>query len=483
MATNSNIQARHQENVVRRNVFQDLRSIGFFARWPLIGLTMFLVGTLVFGALAYEVKTNAAFVQWDIATARTMHAYALNIPSALVEYLIFGFFVGREIVIAIGAILTFYFVYKHFWRELAMVLIGSGGGGLLWYFLSRYFDRPRPAVQMDLVLTDPSFPSGHTLSAIVCYGFLAYLLVPKMPSRFWKWFVVIMLTLVTAFVGVSRLLLGGHYVSDVMAGYALGIAWAGLVYTVMERFISEGARPGQERPAGRTSFPALRTPGLFKRWPILGFILVLVGGLSFAALGYNLLIHGPLSTLDQSLYETLIVKARAAPPRLDELMVFGFFVGKQVIMVIVTILSIYFLAQRLWRELAMLLISSAAGSFVWNFFVAYFSRPRPPIQTGLAVTSIPSFPSGHAMSAIIGYGFLAYLLFPRMPSRGWKWTLVIVTALIVLFDGYSRIFQGSHYLTDILAGYALGLAWAGLVYILIENIFIKKEELENVEKG
>jgi len=85
MATNSNIQARHQENVVRRNVFQDLRSTGFFARWPLIGLTMFLLGTLVFGALAYEVKTNAAFVQWDIATAKAIHTYAQSIPAALVE--------------------------------------------------------------------------------------------------------------------------------------------------------------------------------------------------------------------------------------------------------------------------------------------------------------------------------------------------------------------------------------------------------------
>jgi undecaprenyl-diphosphatase len=482
MATNSNIQARHQENVVRRNVFQDLRSTGFFARWPLIGLTMFLLGTLVFGALAYEVKTNAAFVQWDIATAQTIHAYALNIPSALVEYLIFGFFVGREIVIAIGAILTFYFLYKHFWRELAMVLIGSGGGGLLWYFLSRYFDRPRPAFQMDLVLTDPSFPSGHALSALICYGFLAYLLVPKMPSLFWKWLVVLVLAFVTAFVGVSRLLLGGHYVTDVVAGYALGIAWAGLVFTITEQVFSRGTiRTGmtEENPSGQ----GLRAPGYFKRWPIFGWMLILLSSAAFAALGYNLLVQGPLVQLDQTLYENLITLSKGAPPRINELMIFGFFIGKQVVMVIVTILSVYFVYKRYWRELAMLLISSAAGSFVWNLFVAYFARPRPPIQTGLAVTSIPSFPSGHAMSAIIGYGFLAYLLFPRMPSRAWKWTLVIVTAVIVLFDGFSRIFQGSHYFTDILAGYALGLAWAGLVYILIENIFIKKEELENVEKG
>src|SRR5215216_6532295 len=156
-------------------------------------------------------------------------------------------------------------------------------------------------------------------------------------------------------------------------------------------------------------------------------------------------------------------------------MIFGFFVGKQVILVIVTIMSIYFFYKRYWSELAMLLISSAGGSFVWNFFVTYFARPRPTEQTGLEVTSISSFPSGHAMSAIICYGFLAYLLVPKMPSLFWKWTVVVATLLIMVFDGYSRIFQGGHYLTDVLAGYALGLAWAALVYTLIERVFMKRK--------
>ena len=140
-----------------------------------------------------------------------------------------------------------------------------------------------------------------------------------------------------------------------------------------------------------------------------------------------------------------------------------------------TILSIYFFYKRFWRELAMLLISSAAGSFVWNFFVNYFARPRPAIQTGLEVRSVPSFPSGHAMSAMICYGFLAYLLIPKMPTLFWKWIVVIAAMAVILFDGYSRIFQGSHYLSDVLAGYALGMAWAGLVYTVIEKIFWKRK--------
>jgi undecaprenyl-diphosphatase len=72
--------------------------------------------------------------------------------------------------------------------------------------------------------------------AVLCYGLLAYLLVPKMPSRFWKWLIVIAAIVVILFITFSRLFLGGHYLTDVLAGYALGIAWAGLVYTLIERF-------------------------------------------------------------------------------------------------------------------------------------------------------------------------------------------------------------------------------------------------------
>jgi membrane-associated phospholipid phosphatase len=219
----------------------------------------------------------------------------------------------------------------------------------------------------------------------------------------------------------------------------------------------------------------LRAPGWFRDHPLASMVIIFLSALCFAGLGYALLAHSFLMDLDQSLYEKLITQAKAAPPRVNEIMIFGFFIGKQVVIVIVTILSIYFVYQRFWPELAMLWLSSPGGSFVWNFFVNYFARPRPAEQTGLEVRTVPSFPSGHAMSAMIVYGFLVYLLIPKMPSLFWKWVLVIFLSAVILFDGYSRLFQGSHYLTDVLAGYALGTAWAALVYTLIEIMFMKRK--------
>ena len=483
MTTDSHIRRNMQGNILGGNTLRGLRSPGFFAKRPAIGFTMFLLGILAFGVLAYLVSTKSPLLQWDLMIANTWRADILHIPASLIEYILFGFFLGKEIVILIGTILGIYFLYKHYWRELGMLLIGLGGGGAIWYVLNRYFDRPRPDTPFHvLVLKDPSFPSGVALSAVLCYGFLAYLLVPKMPSRFWKWFVALLLTLVIAFVGFSTILYGAHYVTDVIAGYSLGIAWAGLIYTLTERIFTEGTVRDQAKSLKRTPDEGLRAPGWFKRWPLIGLIMILLGGLIFGALSYNLVAHGPLIPVDNTVHRELLTEAKTAPPIVNETMLLGFFIGKEAVQVIVLVLTLYFLYKRYWRELAMLWISSALGSLVWNFIIAYFGRPRPPDQIGLVITNIPSFPSGHAMSALICYGFLAYLLIPKMPSRFWKWAVGIIALVIVIFDGFSRVFQGGHYLTDVLAGYALGIAWAGLVYTVIEGIFIKKEILQNVEK-
>lgn len=225
-----------RDRSLNQNVSQGLRVPGWLAKWPIVGVILFLIGILLFGAMAYNVWTKGPLVQEDTTLAQEMHTDAVNTPSRIIEFLIFGFFVGKELLQVIVVILAVYFIYKKFWPELAMLLIGSGGGALLWSFLISIFDRQRPAQQIGIVVTDQSFPSGHAISSVICYGFLAYLLVPKMPSRFWKWTIVIVSILVMLFVGYSRAFLGGHYMTDILAGYGLGLAWGALVFTVIERF-------------------------------------------------------------------------------------------------------------------------------------------------------------------------------------------------------------------------------------------------------
>jgi undecaprenyl-diphosphatase len=219
-----------------------LLSPGWLARWPVIGVVMFLAGSVVFGALAYNVQTHGPLLKWDVPLTQELHAEAVQEPARVIELLIFGFFVGKELVQVITVILALYFLHKRFWRELAMLVIGLGGGAIIWYFLTNFFNRPRPDAQIGIVVTDPSFPSGHVITAVLAYGLLAYLFVPKMPSLFWKWVIVIASLLTMLYIGFSRLFLGGHYLTDLLAGYSLGIAWAGLVYTLIERIFMRRQR-------------------------------------------------------------------------------------------------------------------------------------------------------------------------------------------------------------------------------------------------
>src|ERR671921_2392664 len=120
MTTTSHIRPI-QENAWNPNTSRGLRSPGLLAKRPLIGLILFLLGTLLFSWLAYSVKPKGLLLPWDLATSKALRADALNVPVSLIEYFLFGFFLGKEMIATIGLILSIYFLYKRFWRELGMV--------------------------------------------------------------------------------------------------------------------------------------------------------------------------------------------------------------------------------------------------------------------------------------------------------------------------------------------------------------------------
>jgi membrane-associated phospholipid phosphatase len=214
----------------------DFRAPGWLARHATVAVLLVIIGGLLFGAMAYELKTNGPLVATDTALATRLHATAVQTASTTNETMTFGFFLGKEVLELIGVILVIYFLHKRFWPELGMVLIGWSGGTVIWFFITRYFDRARPATQMGIDVHYPSFPSGHTMQSMLCFGLLAYFLMPHLPSTFWKWVIAIAAVLAMLFVGASRVFQGGHYLSDVLAGYGLGLAWGAIIYTWMETY-------------------------------------------------------------------------------------------------------------------------------------------------------------------------------------------------------------------------------------------------------
>jgi len=213
-----------------------LRTPGLLGKWPLIGLVMLLLGVTVFVLLAVSLQTHNLLVQSDTLIVNEIHGVALQSSPITQDVAIFGSYLGEQGVLAIGAVLALYFLFKRFWPELSMVVIAWLGEGAIWLVLSQYFNRARPLLGVSFWTRapGPGFPSGHSFSAVLCFGLLAYLLAPRIRSRFWQIAVSVAAVLIILYIGYSRVFVGDHYPTDVLAGYALGIAWAGLVYTSVE---------------------------------------------------------------------------------------------------------------------------------------------------------------------------------------------------------------------------------------------------------
>jgi membrane-associated phospholipid phosphatase len=97
-----------------------------------------------------------------------------------------------------------------------------------------------------------------------------------------------------------------------------------------------------------------------------------------------------------------------------------------------------------------------------------FDRPRPPYNTEFTTELTYSFPSGHAASSAVAYGMLAYCLALHWRKRWQRVCLFGGAAALVLLIGFTRLYLGVHYLSDVLAGYALALAWVSLCVYVIE---------------
>jgi undecaprenyl-diphosphatase len=113
-------------------------------------------------------------------------------------------------------------------RRLTAVLLGCVGTGiLLSQFLKSGFDRPRPdLVSHEAAVYTASFPSGHSLMAAIVYLTLGVLIARTLEHGVTKAYIILLATVVVVAVGISRVYLGVHWPTDVLAGWIVGAAWA-----------------------------------------------------------------------------------------------------------------------------------------------------------------------------------------------------------------------------------------------------------------
>jgi undecaprenyl-diphosphatase len=216
------------------------------------GLIVAIIGTAVFVTLASNVRSGSTQA-FDESVIRWLAAHHTNtLDTIMVEITALGTGIVVMMIVAVAAL--FLVLTKH--KYSVILLFASAVGGIVLNgVLKLGFNRPRPSLFAPLVhAVGSSFPSGHAMNAAIVYTTLAYL-AARLHKRGWaRWFVMTAAFIVIALISFSRMYLGVHYPSDVLAGIIVGLAWAGFCMAMLEAIQNFAFRrdpliQGNEKPA------------------------------------------------------------------------------------------------------------------------------------------------------------------------------------------------------------------------------------------
>lgn len=117
------------------------------------------------------------------------------------------------------------------------IILNLGIVTLLNQLLKMILQRPRPEEYRIINESGYSFPSGHSMVSMAFYGFLIYLIYKNIKNKYLKWSLIIILGVLIISIGISRIYLGVHYTSDVLAGFLVSISYLIIYTSTINRFL------------------------------------------------------------------------------------------------------------------------------------------------------------------------------------------------------------------------------------------------------
>jgi undecaprenyl-diphosphatase len=216
-----------------------------------VGFAGLVASLIVLGSVAEGVRSREVFALDTWATP-FLHGIASPGMDALMNGLTD---LGTSlIIIPIFVVVVAVLLRKRHYGAALFLTVASVGSLVLQGTMKLFFARPRPQLPWANVLPEYSFPSGHTMNAVIFYGALALILWSAFGRRIGV--IALVITAALAFgVGVSRIYLGYHYLTDVVGGLLAGIAWLLVVGAAFRarptwRRWRTARTPGTRRPDG-----------------------------------------------------------------------------------------------------------------------------------------------------------------------------------------------------------------------------------------
>ncbi len=170
----------------------------------------------------------------------------------------------------------------------------------------------------------------------------------------------------------------------------------------------------------------------------------------------------PLTRFDHQAVDTL--HEHTTPTGIDLFKLITWW-GSPGLRVISLIAIVYLIARTRWADFFTALAVIGGGELLNILLKDLFDRPRPIWNRTIITADSPAFPSGHAMSSLLIYSFLVILLWHLARNRPARVILVAAAVVLVGLIGFSRVYLGVHYPTDVLGGYAMGGAWLSLCWL------------------
>ncbi len=128
-----------------------------------------------------------------------------------------------EVLIVLGVVLVGYFIWRRQRRDATIMALSIISSAVVIFSLKELVARTRPFNALEIIIGDPSFPSGHAGMSAAFFGALLAILLPKMQSRISRILLTVLAVSLIFIIGMSRLVLSVHWASDVVVGWVIGI--------------------------------------------------------------------------------------------------------------------------------------------------------------------------------------------------------------------------------------------------------------------
>lgn len=445
-----------------------------FTERSVLGLIAVVAIGLGFGILLLLVRLHWGPLQsLDRGVAESLNHLLSRHP--LLVHIATGISVAgsRMFLLWLAGVAVVLLLFRRRMRLAIYLVVTSVGALLLDPSVKTLVGRLRPVVDVPVASGQGnSFPSGHALDSMIVYGALLLVFLPAVAPRWRKPVAAVPITIVVL-IGLSRIALGVHFLSDVLAGWLLGAAWLGVTayaFRVWRRQAGHPVPPLKEglEPEAASELELAPDEERVIPHPWAGAAAIVTGWVLTFGLLYLLgycLTHYTRGTWIQSVDDGVPRWLQTfRSPALDHLSWLWSKAGDThaILLISLVFCPIAIAAWRQWRPVLFVVLAMVGELTLFLCSAAAVNRPRPPVEQLDGQMPTSSFPSGHIAATLCLWASIAILTMPRV-RQWWRWVFLALAIIMPAGVALSRMYRGEHHPTDVLGASLLAACWLSLL--------------------